>query len=129
MTFGGAIFENPQHASAPQDFDYHQLQKDNPWYPDIPSEADEPQINDAPLAAISERSSVDASSQEEGYEMKSSYHSSFNKGHRHKSSADSVSYFQEEDGGETRWVLERRRTGESGQVQVLEREIIEGRRI
>ncbi|KAK0389833.1 hypothetical protein NLU13_3406 [Sarocladium strictum] len=52
-------------------------------------------------------------------------------GHRHKGSADSISYIQEEEegGGETRWVMERRRTGESGQIEVLEREIVEGGRI
>ncbi|KPM41188.1 hypothetical protein AK830_g5345 [Neonectria ditissima] len=50
-------------------------------------------------------------------------------GHRHKGSADSISYTkEEEDGGATRWVLERRRTGELGQ-EILEREIVEGGRI
>lgn len=46
-------------------------------------------------------------------------------GHRHKTSAESISYTKEEESGEARWVLERRRTGESGQ-QILEREFIEG---
>ncbi|KAF7542547.1 hypothetical protein G7Z17_g11479 [Cylindrodendrum hubeiense] len=50
-------------------------------------------------------------------------------GHRHKASADSISYTkEEEDSGATRWVLERRRTGESGQ-EILEREFVEGGRI
>ncbi|KAM5345613.1 hypothetical protein ACJ41O_011474 [Fusarium nematophilum] len=49
-------------------------------------------------------------------------------GHRHKSSADSISYMKEEDSGATRWVIERRRTGESGQ-EILEREVVEGGRI
>lgn len=49
--------------------------------------------------------------------------------HHHKSSADSVSYLKEEDWGETRWIMERRRTGESGQVEILEREVVEGGRI
>ncbi|PHH91617.1 hypothetical protein CDD83_10961 [Cordyceps sp. RAO-2017] len=49
--------------------------------------------------------------------------------HRHNSSADSVSYLMEEDHGETRWIMERRRTGESGQVEILEREVVEGGRI
>ena len=49
--------------------------------------------------------------------------------HRHKNSADSISYRQEEDSGETRWVMERRRTGESGEVEILEREFVEGGRI
>lgn len=50
-------------------------------------------------------------------------------GHRHNGSADSISYTKEEDSGATRWVMERRRTGESGQVEILEREIVEGGRI
>jgi hypothetical protein len=51
------------------------------------------------------------------------------KGHRYKGSADSVSYMKEEDSGETRWVIERRRTGETGEVELLEREVVEGRQI
>ncbi|RDA92255.1 hypothetical protein CP533_5735 [Ophiocordyceps camponoti-saundersi (nom. inval.)] len=52
------------------------------------------------------------------------------KGHRRqRSSTDSVSYFKEEEGGETRWIMERRRTGESGEVEILEREMVEGGRI
>ncbi|KAJ9417205.1 hypothetical protein QL093DRAFT_2406551 [Fusarium oxysporum] len=47
-------------------------------------------------------------------------------GHRHKGSADSISYVKEEDSGATRWVMERRRTGESGQIEILEREVLEG---
>lgn len=53
-------------------------------------------------------------------------------GHRHKGSADSISYVKEEGdvpGGEPRWVLERRRTAESGEIEVLEREVVEGGRI
>ncbi|KAF4507076.1 hypothetical protein G6O67_005751 [Ophiocordyceps sinensis] len=49
--------------------------------------------------------------------------------HRHNSSADSVSYLKEEGCGETRWIMERRRTGESGEVEILEREVVEGCRI
>ncbi|KAH8694809.1 hypothetical protein BGZ61DRAFT_588687 [Ilyonectria robusta] len=50
-------------------------------------------------------------------------------GHRHNASADSISYTkEEEDSGATRWVLERRRTGEAGQ-EILEREVVEGGRI
>ncbi|KAI9733790.1 MAG: hypothetical protein M1818_007057 [Claussenomyces sp. TS43310] len=50
--------------------------------------------------------------------------------HRHTGSADSISYMKEEDPliGE-RWVLERRRTGESGEVEILGREIVLGGRI
>ncbi|ORY64301.1 uncharacterized protein BCR38DRAFT_409677 [Pseudomassariella vexata] len=50
-------------------------------------------------------------------------------GHRHKGSADSVSYTKEEDSGETRWVMERRRTAESGEIEILGREVLEGGRI
>lgn len=53
------------------------------------------------------------------------------KGHRrHNSSADSISYIIEEEAtGETRWVMERRRTSETGLVEILEREVVEGGRI
>ncbi|KAL7783847.1 hypothetical protein V8C37DRAFT_396733 [Trichoderma ceciliae] len=52
------------------------------------------------------------------------------KGHqRQKGSTDSISYMMEEESGETRWVMERRRTGEFGQVEILEREVVEGGRI
>ncbi|KAK1621438.1 hypothetical protein BDP81DRAFT_336694 [Colletotrichum phormii] len=39
-------------------------------------------------------------------------------GHKHKGSADSVSYIKEEESGETRWVLERRFTADSGEIEV-----------
>ncbi|KAL7806477.1 hypothetical protein V8C26DRAFT_416272 [Trichoderma gracile] len=52
------------------------------------------------------------------------------KGHqRQKGSTDSISYMMEEESGETRWILERRRTGEFGEVEILEREVVEGGRI
>ncbi|KAF9876148.1 hypothetical protein CkaCkLH20_06594 [Colletotrichum karsti] len=44
-------------------------------------------------------------------------------GHKHKGSADSISYIKEEDEGETRWVLERRFTADSGEVEV-QREVV-----
>lgn len=47
-------------------------------------------------------------------------------GHRHKGSADSISYIMEEDSGETRWVMERRRTAETGEVEFVEREVVRG---
>ncbi|KAI1751222.1 hypothetical protein F4782DRAFT_506327 [Xylaria castorea] len=50
-------------------------------------------------------------------------------GHRYKGSADSISYVKEHDGGESRWILERRRTGETGEIEVLEREVVGGGRI
>src|SRR5205085_11800472 len=50
-------------------------------------------------------------------------------GHRHKGSADSISYIkEEEESGETRWILERRRTGETGELELLEREVVGGGR-
>lgn len=50
-------------------------------------------------------------------------------GHRHKGSAGSISYIKEEESGETRWIMERRRLDESGEVEILEREVLEGGRI
>ncbi|KAI3327685.1 hypothetical protein HD806DRAFT_331185 [Xylariaceae sp. AK1471] len=50
-------------------------------------------------------------------------------GHRHRGSADSISYVKEEESGETRWILERRRTGETGEIELLEREVVGGGRI
>lgn len=50
--------------------------------------------------------------------------------HRHTGSADSISYMLEGDaGGGERWVLERRRTAESGEVEILGREVVSGGRI
>ncbi|KAL8701898.1 MAG: hypothetical protein Q9224_000282 [Gallowayella concinna] len=56
------------------------------------------------------------------------------KGHSRNGSntSESVSYVHEmggEDGGPGRWVLEKRRTDESGMVEVLGREVVEGGRI
>ena len=54
------------------------------------------------------------------------------KGHsRNNSGAESVSYVHETDakGSGGRWVVERRRLGEDGKVEVLEREVLEGGRI
>lgn len=53
------------------------------------------------------------------------------KGHRRqKSSTESVSYIMEEEAdGEARWIMERRRTGDDNETQLLEREIIPGGRI
>ena len=52
-------------------------------------------------------------------------------GHSRKgSAADSVTYVREHDEtGEGRWVLERRRTAESGELELIGREIVEGGRI
>lgn len=50
--------------------------------------------------------------------------------HKHSASAESISYLKEEDPvtGQ-RWILERRRTAESGEVELLEREVVQGGRI
>ncbi|PHH83371.1 hypothetical protein CDD82_1600 [Ophiocordyceps australis] len=49
---------------------------------------------------------------------------------RHKSSSDSISYLREgQEDGETRWVVERRRTAESGEIEILGRQVVEGGRI
>lgn len=50
------------------------------------------------------------------------------KGHhsRNSSGSESVSYARETDG---RWVLERRRTGEDGEIELVEREYLAGARI
>jgi hypothetical protein len=50
--------------------------------------------------------------------------------HRYTGSAESISYLKEDDpiSGE-RWILERRRTGEGGEVEVLGREVVSGGRI
>ncbi|TDZ51726.1 hypothetical protein CTRI78_v007382 [Colletotrichum trifolii] len=44
-------------------------------------------------------------------------------GHKHKGSAESISYIKEGDEGETRWVLERRFTANSGEIEV-QREVV-----
>ncbi|KAK6955637.1 hypothetical protein Daesc_003279 [Daldinia eschscholtzii] len=50
-------------------------------------------------------------------------------GHRHRGSADSISYTKEEDSGETRWIVERRRTAESGEIEILGRQVVDKGRI
>lgn len=47
-------------------------------------------------------------------------------GHRHKGSSDSISYVKEEEteSGESRWVMERRRMADTGEVELLEREVV-----
>ncbi|KAJ4295438.1 hypothetical protein N0V90_007450 [Kalmusia sp. IMI 367209] len=60
-----------------------------------------------------------------------STHGGWRAGHSRKgSAADSVAYVREHDeAGEGRWVLERRRTAESGELELIGREIVEGGRI
>ncbi|KAJ6786524.1 hypothetical protein PWT90_07043 [Aphanocladium album] len=59
-----------------------------------------------------------------------SLHRHTNGHRRQKSSTDSISYImEEEDNGEARWIMERRRTGEDNETELLEREIIPGGRI
>ncbi|KAK4196988.1 hypothetical protein QBC40DRAFT_233120 [Triangularia verruculosa] len=50
-------------------------------------------------------------------------------GHRHKGSADSISYTMADGDDGKRWVMERRRTGERGEVEILGREVLDGGRI
>ncbi|KAI1780694.1 hypothetical protein F4818DRAFT_396501 [Hypoxylon cercidicola] len=50
-------------------------------------------------------------------------------GHRHRGSADSISYTKEEESGEIRWIMERRRTAESGEIEILGRQIVDRGRI
>lgn len=66
---------------------------------------------------------------ESGATTQSSNRGSGGTGHRHKGSAGSISYIKEEDSGETRWIMERRRLDESGEVEILEREVLAGGRI
>lgn len=49
-------------------------------------------------------------------------------GHRSQGSAESISYCKDEDksSGGTRWVMERRRTAESGEIEILGREVVTG---
>ncbi|KUI73712.1 hypothetical protein VM1G_09477 [Cytospora mali] len=49
-------------------------------------------------------------------------------GHHKRGSAESISYRKDEDkqSGETRWVIERRRTAESGEIEILGREVVTG---
>ncbi|KHN99246.1 uncharacterized protein MAM_02944 [Metarhizium album ARSEF 1941] len=97
----------------------------------IPEEdANEILVSGHPIheALTGQRSRIDVNNQAGEYIM-NKFTQSPVKGHRHKGSADSISYVKEEDSGETHWVLERRRTGETGEVEVLEREVIEGRQI
>ncbi|KAI9149163.1 hypothetical protein HJFPF1_11211 [Paramyrothecium foliicola] len=86
---------------------------------EIPSHTD---VHDGPLSAVSEVSSSECTSASAATRRPGM-------GHRHKGSADSISYMKEEDCGETRWVMERRRTAETGEVEILEREVVEGGRI
>ncbi|KAI9648479.1 hypothetical protein NHQ30_003113 [Ciborinia camelliae] len=60
-------------------------------------------------------------------EAEKSRRPSYTKQHKSTASAESISYFKEDDpvNGE-RWVLERRRTADSGEVEVLGREVLQG---
>ncbi|KAI0875368.1 hypothetical protein GGS24DRAFT_455446 [Hypoxylon argillaceum] len=87
-----------------------------------------------PLSEVEEPSSpeaVDKAAQRPGSSMAPtvSAPSKQRPGHKHKGSADSISYIKEEDSGETRWILERRRTRETGEIEVFDREVVGGGRI
>jgi hypothetical protein len=50
--------------------------------------------------------------------------------HSRASSSASISYKQETvEDGSPKWVIERRRTGDSGEMEVYQREVLEGSRI
>ena len=86
--------------------------------------------NEPPLSAVSGTSSVEWPRVSGQNSKRASLASQRPRvGHKHKNSAESISYRQEEEeGGETRWVMERTRTGETGEVEI-EREVVEGGRI
>ncbi|KAG5927523.1 hypothetical protein E4U42_002131 [Claviceps africana] len=99
---------------------------------DPPSTADDTCFNTAgescPLVGRPRSNSCDGTGPPDE-ESPSFCHGHSPRGHRRQNSADSVSYIKEEESGETRWVLERRRTAESGEIEVLDRKVIEGRKI
>ena len=139
MTMSGLAVETWQNAPIPEEQGFYDQQKEQAQWssgaPDPEGTADTPDVsvpfsaNEQQLAAILERSSMEANRQIDAPGVTLSARQSFRR-HRHKGSADSISYMkEEEEGGETRWVIERRRTGDSGEVQLLEREVVEGGRI
>lgn len=133
MTMANMNFEHWPRSAIPEEDTTHMLTRDDPpssttlhhLLVSDSNSLESYEHNDTPMP---QRGSTEAPNQLDAYTLNNSTRSSV-KGHRHKGSADSVSYIKEEDSGETRWVMERRRTGESGQVEVLEREFVAGRQI
>lgn len=135
MTMANVNFDQWQQHSIPEEEDATQAPLgDDPSNSIARGRAAASESDDAKHQTVSgeglirRRSAAEVNNRTDEYNRNNSTRSSI-KSHRHKGSADSVSYMKEEDSGETRWVIERRRTGESGEVEVLEREIIEGRQI
>lgn len=78
----------------------------------------------APLPARDGSKSTSTSPDKEKSEKESDF-----KRHRSTTSSDSISYLKEDDPGSPtgeRWILERRRTSELGEVEVLGREVVTG---
>ena len=88
-------------------------------------------LNSRPMSPISKLSSaIGMISNESGGDIGNVPFTKPKGKHHHSVSSDSISYMKEDDPvvGE-RWVLERRRTAESGQVEILGREVVSGGRI
>lgn len=88
-------------------------------------------LNSRPMSPTSKRSSaVGMVSADSGGDKENTPFAKPRGKHHHTASSDSISYMKEDDPvvGE-RWVLERRRTAESGEVEILEREVVSGGRI
>lgn len=96
-------------------------------------EAEEETIESAPGSAMPGRNSNEWTWGQDGITSSAGTipTSKRGKGHRrHNSSADSISYImEEEEGGDTRWIMERRRISSNGQVEILEREVFDKGRI
>ena len=78
----------------------------------------------APLPARDGSKSTSTSPDKEKTEKESEF-----KRHRSTTSSDSISYLKEDDPGSPtgeRWILERRRTSELGEVELLGREVVTG---
>lgn len=88
-------------------------------------------LNSRPMSPTSKLSSaVGMVSSESGDDKENTPLAKSRGKHHHTASSDSISYMKEDDPivGE-RWVLERRRTAESGEVEILGREVVSGGRI
>ena len=88
-------------------------------------------LNSRPMSPTSKLSSaVGMVSADSGGDKENTHFAKPRGKHHHTASSDSISYMKEDDPvvGE-RWVLERRRTAESGEVEILGREVVSGGRI
>lgn len=100
-----------------------------PGSPDPPQAIQETAI--CPVGGYFGGTSISSSSPPSIFVKRGSQKSHRTHYHRKKGSADSISYVKEKEteSGETRWVMERRRTADSGEVEILDREILENGRI